>query len=152
MLPFKEDSFRWVTMQKRPITDSVASAICHGLFTRFPKLKVATIENGGSWVPQLLEQLAEAYKMMPQTFAEHPVTVFRRNVYVNPFFEDDAPALIEAVGADHVLFGSDFPHPEGLARPCSYAEHMKQRLNAADLQKIMGGNLGQLLGVAGMVA
>ena len=52
---------------------------------------------------------------MPQEFAEHPVDVFRRNVYVNPFWEDDVAEVIALCGLDHVLFGSDYPHPEGLA-------------------------------------
>jgi predicted TIM-barrel fold metal-dependent hydrolase len=145
MLPFKFDAFRMMSMLKRPIEDSMAAAVCHGLLTRFPKLKIAVIENGGSWVPHFLEQLTDTYKKMPQAFDENPITAFKRNVYVSPFFEDNLEALIREMGADHILFGSDYPHPEGLAQPCSYVEHLPAGLPAADVRKIMGGNLDELM-------
>ncbi len=147
MLPFKFDSFRMLSMLKRPIEDSMAAAVCHGMLTRFPKLKVAVIENGGSWVPHFLEQLAEVYKKMPQAFDENPIQAFKRNVYVSPFFEDNLGALIHEMGADHILFGSDYPHPEGLAEPCSYVEHLPPGLPASDIRKIMGGTLDGLMGI-----
>ena len=40
-----------VREQHRDIQDTIASVICHGLFTRFPKLRIALIENGAGWVP-----------------------------------------------------------------------------------------------------
>ena len=153
MLPFKDDAFRLTTATKRPIEDSMASAVCHGLLTRFPKLKIAAIENGGSWVPQLLENLAETYKKMPQAFEEDPVAVFRRQVYVSPFFEDHMVELVEALGgASNILFGSDYPHPEGLAEPTTYVDHLPGVLGKEDVCKIMGGNLGRLMGMEGVAA
>jgi predicted TIM-barrel fold metal-dependent hydrolase len=152
MLPFKDDAFRMATATKRPIEDSMASAICHGLFARHPKLKLAVIENGGSWVPHLLENLAETYKKMPQAFAEDPVKTFRRQVVVSPFFEDHMAELVEAMGGtDNIIFGSDFPHPEGLAQPATYTEHLPKSLTPDDVRKIMGGNLGKLMGYEQMV-
>jgi predicted TIM-barrel fold metal-dependent hydrolase len=153
MLPFKDDAFRLATATKRPIEDSMASAVCHGLLSRFPKLKIAAIENGGSWVPHLIESLADTYKKMPQAFDENPVEVFRRQVYVSPFFEDHMMELVEAMGGtSNILFGSDYPHPEGLAEPTSYVEHLPKALRKEDVGKIMGGNLGRLMGVEGVVA
>jgi predicted TIM-barrel fold metal-dependent hydrolase len=151
MLPFKLDAFRMMSMMKRPIEDTMSAAVCHGLLTRFPKLKIAAIENGGSWVPHFLEQLADVYKKMPQGFQENPIAAFKRNVYVSPFFEDDLETLIAEMGADHILFGSDYPHPEGLAEPCTYVSHLPSDTSPADVRKIMGGNLGQLMGVEGGV-
>jgi predicted TIM-barrel fold metal-dependent hydrolase len=147
MLPFKPDPFRTMTSLKRPIEDSMAAAVCHGLLTRFPTLKLAVIENGGSWVPHFLEHLAVTYKKMPQEFAENPIAAFKRNVYVSPFFEDNLTQLIEEMGPDHILFGSDYPHPEGLAEPCTYVSHLPKNLSAADVRKVMGGNLGKLMGI-----
>ena len=83
---------------------------------------------------------------MPQEFAEHPVEVFRRNIYVNPFWEDDVADVIERCGLDHVLFGSDYPHPEGLADPASYVSQL-EGLDDEKVRKIMGGNLARLLNV-----
>ena len=50
-------------------------------------------------------------------------------------------------GSDHVLFGSDYPHPEGLAEPCSYVDHLPAGLSDEDVRKIMGGNLARIMKV-----
>jgi predicted TIM-barrel fold metal-dependent hydrolase len=46
---------------------------------------------------------------------------------VSPFPEDDVEALIDCIGASQVLFGSDYPHPEGLAHPADFAALMANR-------------------------
>jgi predicted TIM-barrel fold metal-dependent hydrolase len=147
MLPFKLDPFRMLASKKRPITDTMTAMVCHGALSRHPDLKVAAIENGGEWVAPLLHDLEHVYKLMPQFFPEHPVEAFKRNVYVSPFHEDDISGLIELIGVDHLLFGSDFPHPEGLAEPCSYLDHLPTDLSDDDVARIMGGNLAGLMGV-----
>ena len=147
MLPFRLDPFRLMTMKKRPIEDTFTAFVCHGVFTRFPDLRVASIENGGDWVIPLLKELADTYKKMPQAFDEHPVDAFKRNVWVSPFHEDNIGELIDVMGADHILFGSDFPHPEGLAEPCSYLDHLPAGLSEDVLAGIMGGNLSRIMRV-----
>jgi predicted TIM-barrel fold metal-dependent hydrolase len=144
-LPFQPQAFRMVTSW-RPIEDAVASLICHGALSRFPELKVAVIENGSSWVEPLMKTLKDLYKKMPQDFLEDPVMVLKRNVHVSPFWEEDLGALAGLIGEDRVLFGSDFPHPEGLADPVSYAKELKG-LPEETVRKIMGGNLARLVGV-----
>ncbi len=130
----------------RPIEDAVSALVCHGALSRFPGLKVAVIENGSSWVAPLLQNLADAYKKMPQDFLEDPVAVVKRNIYISPFWEEDLGALAELIGEDHVLFGSDYPHPEGLAEPASYVEELAG-LPDRTVRKIMGGNLARLMNV-----
>jgi predicted TIM-barrel fold metal-dependent hydrolase len=98
-------------------------------------------------VPHFLEQLADTYKKMPQAFEENPIAAFKRNVYVSPFFEDNLEALIAEMGAGHILFGSDYPHPEGLAEPCTYVQHLPPGTSPADVRLIMGGTLGGLMGI-----
>lgn len=147
MLPFRPDPFRLVTAKKRPIHDAMAALTCHGAFSRFPTLRVAAIENGGEWVVPLLRDFAHAYKLMPQHFAEDPIEAFKRCVWVSPFYEDDLGALIDAIGAENLLFGSDYPHPEGLAEPCSYVDHLPPGLADDAVAGIMGGNLAGLMRV-----
>jgi predicted TIM-barrel fold metal-dependent hydrolase len=147
MLPFRPDPFRMLTAATRPIEDAMAAFVCHGAFTRNPGLRVASIENGGDWVAPLLEHLEDVHRKMPQAFDEDPVDAFTRNVYVSPFHEDDIDQLVAVMGADHLLFGSDYPHPEGLAEPCSYVDHLPEGLPADDVAAIMGGNLARLMRV-----
>jgi predicted TIM-barrel fold metal-dependent hydrolase len=148
-LPFQPQAFRMLS-QWRPIEDAVSALVCHGALSRFPGLKVAVIENGSSWVAPLLERLADTYKKMPQDFLEDPVEVVTRNIHISPFWEEDLGALAKLVGVDRVLFGSDFPHPEGLADPASYVDELAG-LPEESVRKIMGGNLARLTNVADTV-
>src|SRR6187401_2640857 len=138
-LPFQPQAFRMLS-QWRPIEDAVAALICHGALSRFPKLKVAVIENGSSWVEPLMKNFKDLYKKMPQDFLEDPIEVMKRNIYVSPFWEED---LADLIGVDHVLFGSDYPHPEGLADPASYVGQLEGAPEET-VRKIMGGNLARL--------
>ena len=142
-LPFQPDVFR-MTADWRPIQDSVSALVCHGALSRFPELKVAVIENGSSWVEPLLKTFADLYKKMPHQFLEDPVTVFKRNIHISPFWEEDLAELAGLIGVERVLFGSDYPHPEGLADPVSYVDQLA-KLSEADQAKIMGGNMGRLI-------
>jgi predicted TIM-barrel fold metal-dependent hydrolase len=147
MLPFRPDPFRMLTMGKRPIEDTMAAICCHGLLARFPDLRIAAVENGGDWVVPFLDHLADVHRKMPHGFDGDPVEQFRRTVWISPFHEDDIGGLIDAVGADHILFGSDFPHPEGLAEPCSYLDHLPPGLDDDVVAGIMGANLAAIMKV-----
>ena len=111
-------------MSAQPISDLLAALLCGNLFDRFPSLRVATIETGSSWVPGLLAKLKRAYGQMPFAFQSDPVEAFCRHVWVSPYYEDPLPALRDEIGADHMLFGSDFPHGEGLAEPVTFVNDL----------------------------
>ena len=52
--------------------------------------------------------------------------IFNRNVWVHAFHEPDPKGLIDlGIPVDHIMFGSDFPHPEGMGDPLSYSEVVK---------------------------
>jgi predicted TIM-barrel fold metal-dependent hydrolase len=131
----------------RAIIDTVASAIGHGLCSRFPRLKICPVENGSNWVRPLLHDLESAYAFNPHLFSEDPVEVFKRNIFVHPFHEEDPRGLVELLGADNVLFGSDYPHPEGMSDPISFVDDLKG-LPDEDIAKVMGGNMSRLMNVA----
>ena len=48
---------------------------------------------------------------------------------------------------EHILFGSDYPHPEGMADPLAWAKEIDELFPAADVRKMMGGNMSSLLGL-----
>ncbi|MCW2914486.1 MAG: amidohydrolase 2 [Actinomycetia bacterium] len=145
--PFEPTAFRsYWTLAHSPAADAVAALACHGVLTRFPDLRVASVENGTSWVVPLLETLSDTYKKMPQTYGEDPVTAITRCLYVNPFWEDDVQELAGTIPIDHIFFGSDFPHPEGLADPLSYADHVSA-LPDEQVAMVMGGNLARMMRV-----
>jgi len=146
MLPFQTNTFR-MTTEWRPIQDAVASWVCHGALFRHPELKVAVIENGAAWLAPLLENLHDTYKKAPEGFGfQDPVEAVKRSIHVSPFWEEDLQAIADLVGVENVLFGSDYPHPEGLAEPARYINEIKD-MPLANQEKIMGGNLARLLKV-----
>jgi predicted TIM-barrel fold metal-dependent hydrolase len=131
----------------RAIRDAATALICHGALYRFPKLRIALVENGAGWVPQLLEQLDHAYAKMPHLYPEKPSDTFKRHFWMHPFHEEDPRDLVKLLGPDHVIFGSDYPHVEGLADPLSWADEL-HGLSNEDLRKVMGGNMIELMGLA----
>ena len=146
-MPFSQT----VRNRHRDIEDAVTSIITHGLCWRFPKLRIALIENGAGWVPNLLKYLDLGWSQLPQYYEERPSETFKKNFWMHPFHEEDPRDLVKLLGADHVIFGSDYPHVEGLADPVSYVDEIAD-LPEDDIRKIMGGNMMGLLGIEAPVA
>ena len=129
-----------------PISDTMASFLADGIFTRFPNIRVATIENGSEWVRPLFSKLKKAFQMRGPRWPEDPRDTFRRHVWVSPFFEDDLADLAELLGVDHIVFGSDWPHAEGLADPLSYIADLDAAgFTQADADKAMYDNAAALV-------
>jgi predicted TIM-barrel fold metal-dependent hydrolase len=127
-----------------PIRDMLASLMADKLFERFPNLRVTTLETGCYWVEPLLKKLRSISIQMPGEFAQDPYELFLEHVWVSPFAEDDPYALVELIGASRVIFGSDYPHVEGLSEPVAYAKEL-ERLPDADNRKIMRDNARELV-------
>ena len=130
--------------QGRGIFDTVASLLGHGLLSRFPTLRILPVENGAAWVRPLVGALEQSYAKNPSMWPEDPLTVFKRNVWIHPFHEEDPRGLIELVGADRVVFGSDYPHIEGMSDPLSYVDELAG-LPHEDIARVMGGNLAEVM-------
>jgi predicted TIM-barrel fold metal-dependent hydrolase len=74
------------------------------------------------------------------------MVVFKRSIFVHPFHEEDTVGLVSLLGADNVVFGSDYPHPEGLFDPVTFVDEL-DGLSEEDKHKVMGANLARLMGV-----
>jgi predicted TIM-barrel fold metal-dependent hydrolase len=134
----------------RPVTDQITALIADNVFGRFPKLRVLSVEYGASWVAPMLRKLDHIARLHSKDmwrFGAPPATpseLFRQNVWVSPFFEDDVVALSGLIGAERVLAGSDYPHPEGLAEPTEFIEELAG-LSDADQQRILVDNFEELV-------
>jgi predicted TIM-barrel fold metal-dependent hydrolase len=62
---------------------------------------------------------------------------------VSPYYEDDLLAVRDAIGAERILFGSDYPHAEGLADPSSFV-HDLDGFSAGEVRLIMRENAREL--------
>jgi predicted TIM-barrel fold metal-dependent hydrolase len=148
MRPFQSlgsPAFRAMANNPLSAVDSCASIIGHGLASRFPKLKFAPIEFR-PFASEFVERIARAYEATPVIFDEDPVEVFKRNIFVHAFQDRHPQTLIDLIGVDNVMFGSDFPHVEGLNDPLAYVDFLAD-MPKADQAKIMGGNLARLLNI-----
>jgi predicted TIM-barrel fold metal-dependent hydrolase len=136
----------------------VADLLLCGVLPRFPDLKFVSVESGIGWVPFVLETCDYAFKdgqvvsQRPEYGDLLPSDVFRRQVYVCYWFEQIAPnMLVDQIGADNVLFETDFPHPT-----CLYDDEVRTRLegglgNQSDevRRKILWENAQALYNVEG---
>ena len=113
------------------------------LYERFPNIRMASVENGSEFLPELFKKLRSTARKTPGYFAEDPVDLFKRNVWINPFWEDDPYEIVDLMGADRVIFGSDWPHIEGMPRPLDYVREIKE-LSEADQQLVMRDNTREL--------
>jgi predicted TIM-barrel fold metal-dependent hydrolase len=143
--------FQWyLGYDERPIMDTLANLVLFNLFGRFPDIRVMSIEFGSGWVTPLLHSIDHSVRMARRgrwpggRFDDKPSDVFRNHIFVAPYPEDDVLGLVDVIGADQVLFGSDFPHSEGLVQPTDFADTLAGA-SADVIDKVMYANAAGLL-------
>ena len=150
------DAFQWAMYWgDRPAMELTAGMILHNLFGRFPNVRVLLSEMGTVWLPYTLRKMDHAYVMGRKVkwsddgrLDARPSEVFRRHFVVAPFPEENVPRLVDDVGIDPIVFGSDFPHGEGLAYPERWAASQLAGFGADDVKRIMRDTLAGFLGDA----
>ena len=127
----RQSAFQWTNFYgDRPIMDTISALIFHNLFGRYPEVRVVSVENGSHWVSYLMKAMDKMGGMgrngpwIGGRIREKPSLILRRHVFVMPHHEEDIVELVRAIGPSQVLFGSDFPHPEGIAEPGDFAATM----------------------------
>ncbi|MFI5043175.1 MAG: amidohydrolase family protein [Acidimicrobiales bacterium] len=125
------------------IKEWLLSFMFANMLGRFPNLRVASVENGAQFLPDLFRKLTSTSHKIPGYFADDPIEMFRRNVWINPFWEDDVELIVELMGADRVLFGSDWPHIEGMPSPLDYLVELKN-LDDDSRRKVLSDNVREL--------
>jgi predicted TIM-barrel fold metal-dependent hydrolase len=143
---FSYGAYYHLLLNHRDIQDTIAGLICQGTLTRFPRLRIGSVENGAEWVPEFLRSLERTKHKYAKEFPEDPVEVFRRNVWVTPFWEEDLGELVEVCGEDKVVYGSDWPHPEGMAEPRDFFD-LVGGLDDSVVKRIVHDNAMDLVGV-----
>jgi predicted TIM-barrel fold metal-dependent hydrolase len=93
----------------------------------------------------LAKHLKKQANQTPWVFADDPIDTLREHVWVTPYLEEDLGALAELIGADRILFGSDWPHGEGVALPLDFEKELGG-FDEADTTRIMRDNARELLG------
>jgi len=117
-----------------------------GVLERHPRLKVVFLEAGASWLPSWLWRLDEiCYDESKAEVAEvikmKPSEYFKRQCWVG--FENSEPGLrtvIDTVGADRLLYGSDFPHPDHLNFKLSDLKSGRTAFSDTEMKIILSDN------------
>lgn len=135
-----------ILVDDRAIHDTMASLIIHGVFDRHPGLRVASIENGSEWVHRLIKRTKKLANQSPKAFPNDPLDTLREHIWIAPYYEDDLELLAEKIGTERILFGSDWPHGEGLEDPTDFV-HELSAFDAVDVRKVMRENALSYLGV-----
>jgi predicted TIM-barrel fold metal-dependent hydrolase len=150
----RQSAFQWAFLHgDRPLMETLGALTYHNLFGRFPDVRVVSIENGSDWAAYLLHHLDKKKGMGRQGpwpggyFRGRPSEILRQHLWLTPYPEDDVRALVDLMGTEHVLFGSDYPHPEGLAEPNRFVD-LLAGLDDDAVRRVMRDNTAELLGTA----
>ena len=139
----------WVRM-------SLGSIIFSGVFERYPKLQVGSVEMELSWVPHFLDRIDYTYTQREQEisggyrFKEGalPSDFFHNNVFVG--FQEDALGirLRDIIGVDNLQWGADYPHTEStFPRSRQILEEILVDCTEGEKAKIAGGNAARVYGL-----
>lgn len=118
-----------------------------GMLERNPKLKIVSVESGLGWINFMLEALD--YHIVEQNgleLKESMVETFRRHIYICGWYEHRGFVdAIKNLGADNLLFETDFPHPTCLyPNPVETAVPMMENMSPEDLKKVFQTNAEKL--------
>ena len=133
---------------------AIASMIIYGAFERNPLLRVGVIELTASWVQEFLPTLGGAFEFYslrhdgpPVELSMPPSAYFFRHVRVGAMAYEQPGRLIDVLGDDVFMAGSDWPHAEGIAEPVAgYERFLPDDMRESARAKLFGGNIQWLLG------
>lgn len=130
---------------------ALTTMVYDGVFERFPKLRVATIEAMVGWVGEWVERLDYRYQYMGHTSqmkrsaSEYPA----RNIWINGHPEEKTfPFMVQLIGDDRFFTGSDYPHAEGFLQPIQKVRDVLSSLPKGSVDKILGDNGRKFYGIS----
>jgi predicted TIM-barrel fold metal-dependent hydrolase len=141
---------RAIAAEDRSIMDTLSALVLHNLFGRFPKIRVGAIELGSAWLPYLMKRLdhggldGRPVTSFGKLLDGRPSEILRRHVWIAPFPEDDVKEIVQLMGADRVLMGSDWPHAESTPTPRAYLASL-DGLDEAATRRVVHDNLAELV-------
>jgi predicted TIM-barrel fold metal-dependent hydrolase len=147
------NAFQWMMYwSDRPVMELTAALILHNFFGRFPKMKVLLAEMGTVWLPYAVRKMDHAFMLGRKAkWAENgrldrrPSQIFREHFVVAPYPEENVRRVVDEVGIDPIVFGSDFPHGEGLAYPAQYVDAQLASFSDDDRRRIMRDTMEDFL-------
>lgn len=130
----------------------LSAMIFDGVFERFPGLKGISMEHGATWVPSWLQIMDAGAHMFRSRTSESksrvkpPSEVVHEHLKFSPFAGEPLGWIIENVGRDLLVFGSDYPHPEGTSNPIERFEATLTGCDQATLDAFYYRNMEAIMG------
>jgi aminocarboxymuconate-semialdehyde decarboxylase len=135
-------------MVARPAESTIAMAglIFSGVFERFPKLKFCVV-HGGGFMPFQIGRLDKGYEMKPGLTGKNiskPPREYLKQMYLDTVVHDAGVLryLVELMGADHILLGTDYPFEMGDEDPVTFIK--SAGLTAEQEEMILSANTARL--------
>jgi hypothetical protein len=124
---------------------AMASLVCGGILEKYPKLKFGFLESGCGWVPYWMWRLDEEYRgrsLEVPLLKDKPSEYIRRGQCYFGCTPDEflVPTVAETVGADTLMFSSDYPHADGLFPNSVRIIKERQDLSDDVKRKMLGEN------------
>ena len=114
------------------------------MVNRFPGLQFVVAESGVGWVPYVLEMCDHEWERCRLSEHGHPTRpseLFRQHGHVDFWYEQKGLAYHHVIGADRIMWESDFPHPTSIWPNSSrYIEGSLGDVSPEDREKILAGN------------
>jgi predicted TIM-barrel fold metal-dependent hydrolase len=130
----------------------LADLAANGVFERFPELRVVVAEIGANWFPELMRRIDNLWTMVDQVHGrplndlpKKPSEYLRERTLVTCSFSADASSDLVAKYPGSFAFGTDYPHPEGLAGGVREYESRMGALPDDHRGLFYGGNIGSVL-------
>jgi len=129
---------------------TMAAMVTDLLFERFPKLKMVSVEAGCGYAAYLMDRLDEKHArfhgLMPMPMK--PSDYIRRNCYfVAEPEERSIGAMLDLVGEDRILWGSDYPHVDSSLSAPDQIREAVAGLSPARRAAVLGGNARAVFGL-----
>ena len=124
----------------------VSMMVLDGVLEEFPRLKMASVELGAGWVPEMLvrlDQIHKAYSRVDERlkgFTRRPSEQITDQMAFTPFVFEDPARLMAQSNEDLYLFSSDYPHTEGGRDPIARFESCMMDCSREAIDKFNSGN------------
>lgn len=141
------DYYMWNVIGN-PMDTTIAAGhlILSGVMDAYPRLKILLAHGGGA-LPYLHGRLDRGFEQRPEINKgiSRPPTEYLKQFYFDTITHDPIvlKSLVDFVGADHVLLGSDYPFDMGNENPVDLVR--SANLGTENEKKILGDNASQLL-------
>jgi len=135
------------TMLQLAGVEFLASIVLSGACERFPSFKFLLGECGVSWLPYILDRMDHEGEGQPGLTLK-PSEYFHRQGFSTFQKENVAGDLVPFIGADNIIWGSDYPHPDGVWPDSrkTIENNFRTLKRKSDLRKIVCENAGKLYG------